>query len=136
MGTYVWVRHVAFLLALCCISAGCGLFDSGIVWRHGSYALMWIDVPDDMSLSYVAGKGAWSGRVEPRVFAVGANERYIVAKQHPDGNKGITNYFIVDMKEDSPSKPVVMGPLTEEDFAKKSAELTLPLFTKVLESLQ
>ena len=97
---------------------------------------MWIDDPDDVRLSYDAGKGYWSGKVEERVFAVGANERYIVVKQHPKGNKSITNYFIIDMKEDSLSKPVVMGPLTAEEFAKRSAEVSLPEFTKTLESLQ
>jgi hypothetical protein len=60
----------------------------------------------------------------------------VVAKQHPSGNKGITNYFIIDTKEDSLYKPVVIGPLTKEDFTKKSAELKLPTFTKVLESLE
>jgi hypothetical protein len=116
--------------------AGCDLFDSGVVWRQGPYALMWIDDPADVSLSFDEGKGSWSDRIEPRVFAVGANERYIVAKQHPKGDKRITHYFIIDLKEDSLPKPAVIGPLTAEDLARQSRNLRLPEFTKVLESLQ
>jgi hypothetical protein len=72
-----------------------------------------------------------------RLFlAVGANDKYVVAKQHPGGDKSVTNYFFISVKEDSLLKTAVVGPLTEEDFAKKRAELELPRFTKVLASLQ
>jgi len=107
--------------------------------ESGPYALTWIDLPNEVTLSYDLGKGAWSVRVEPRVFAVGSNERYVVAKQHPGGDKNITNYFIIDVRMDSPkadSKNAVIGPLTEREFGEKSAELDLPPFAKVLESLQ
>jgi hypothetical protein len=137
MSNRISARFVLFLYMACWIlAAGCGLFDSGTVWRHGQYALIWIDLPDEVSLSYDVGNGGWTEKVNPRVFAVGANERYIVAKQHPGGNKSITNYFIIDTKADSLLKPGVVGPLTERDFVNKSKDMTLPTFTKVLESLQ
>lgn len=124
---------------LCALIAGCGLFDSGVEWRSGPYALLWIDTPDNVSLSYDLGSGSWAGRVEPQVFAVGANDQYIVAKQHPVHNKSRVDYYIVLRGEDSmsaDSKKVVLGPLTTEEFDQKSKGLNLPQFGKVLEALQ
>jgi hypothetical protein len=125
---------------LCVFTSGCfGLFDSGVEWRNGPYGLTWIDLPDDVTLSYDQGKGSWGTIVEPRVFAVGSNDHYIVAKQHPRGDKNITNYFIIDIRTDSaPSNHMkaLTGPLTEKDFLEKSIELPLPPFSKVLESLK
>ena len=128
---------VGFVLAaLLHLPTGCGLIDSGVVWRQGAYALIWIDDPKHVSLTLDARNGGRIGRISPQVFAVGANERFIVAKQHPDGDKAITNYFIIDITQDSVSKPAILGPLTEADYALKSSDMTLPTFTKVLESLQ
>jgi hypothetical protein len=130
---------VAVVILLCGLLAGCGLIDSGTVWRGGHYGLIWIDVPDDLRLSYDAGKGSWPERVAPRVFAVGWDGRFVVAKQHPKGDKKVTNYFIVDSQKDSPFadvKQAVLGPLSEAEFQRKSAEMKLPPFTKVLESLK
>jgi len=128
---------VAFLLST--LIGGCGLFDSGIEWRSGPYALLWIDTSDNVSLSYDAGSGAWVGRVEPQVFAVGSNDQFIVAKQHPIGNKKRVHYFVVLRGKDSIAadlKKVLIGPLTADEFDRKSKELNLPKFTKVLESLE
>ena len=128
----------AVLLLCAALAAGC-YFDSGIPWRHGRYGLLWIDDPHRVRLSVHAEGTSWFGLVKPIVFAVGADDRYIVAKQHPDGNKSITNYFIIEIPKDSPSTKIdhtVMGPLTADDFQKKSAELKLPPFSKVLASLE
>ena len=118
---------------------GCGLFDSGVEWRGGPYALMWIDLPDSVFIARDEGKGSWAPKVEQQVFAVGWNGRYLVAKQHPKGDKKVTNYFIVDSQKDSPHASAgssVIGPLSEAEFANKSQELGLPQFTKVLASLK
>ena len=134
-----YARHIKSLFALLvasCMSTSCGLFDSGIVWRHGPYGLLWIDLTEDVRLSYDMGNGSWLGKVEPRVFAVGANSRHIVAKQHPGGAKNVTNYFIIDLRVDSPMNTGVIGPLTAEAFSEKSRDLALPEFTKILTSLQ
>ena len=69
--------------------------------------------PDDVYLSYVLGNSSSIGRVDARVFAAGWDGRYLVAKQHPKGDKSVTNYFIIDSQKDSPSadaKQVVTGP--------------------------
>jgi hypothetical protein len=131
--------QTAGLVLLCGLLSGCGLFDSGVVWKGGHYAMIWIDIPDDVQLSYDAGNGAWMGRVEARVFAVGWDGRYVVAKQHPKGNKSVTNYFIVDSQKDSSfanTTQAVIGPLSVLEFQKRSAEMKLPRFTKLLGSLQ
>jgi hypothetical protein len=130
---------ITAVVFLCGLLTGCGLFDSGVVWRGGHYELAWIDIPDNVTLYYDAGNNSAIGRVEARVFAVGWDGRYVVAKQHPKGDKSITNYFIVDSQKDAPFadvKQAVIGPLTEAEFQQKSAQLKLPPFTKVLESLQ
>ena len=130
----------ALATALCCtVVGGCSFFDSGIEWRSGSYALLWIDDPQDVALSFDRGAGGWPERVAPQVFAVGEDDHYIVVKQHPSRNKNITNYFIIDRTNDSANsdpKTAVIGPLTSEEFAVQSTHLHLPLFSTVLASLQ
>jgi hypothetical protein len=134
-------RTIPIVLAIsyALLISGCSLFDSGVEWRSGPYALTWIDLPNEVTLSYDMGRGAWSTLIGAQVFAVGANEQYVIAKQHPNGMKDITNYFIVEMRVGqswAAMKDAVMGPLSEESFREKAATLKLPPFTKTLESLQ
>ncbi len=130
-----------FLLALIVASsiAACSLFDSGVEWRGGPYALLWIDTPENISLVRQIDDDSSIGRVDATVFAVGWDGRYAVAMQHPGGDRRITNYFIIDSQRDSPyadTEQVVIGPLTQEAFHKKSEELNLPEFSKKLPSLE
>ena len=133
-------RSFWLISALCIfLLAGCGLFDSGIVWRGDPYVLTWIDEPDKVTLDYNPDKNLMTGRIDACVFAVGWDGRYLVAKQHPNGDKNITNFFILDAQQDGRnaySSKVVLGPLTESEFKKKAAELNLPPFSKELESLK
>ena len=134
-------RMTKRLLALLCalLLSNCAWFDSRIEWRHGRYALLWVDLPDEVRLSFDVGDGAWGTIVEPRVFSVGANERYVVAKQHPGGNRSITNYYIVEIRTVAPSgdwKEGVTGPLTEQAFDEKAKTLGLPVFSRTLEALR
>jgi hypothetical protein len=122
-----------------CALSGCGLFDSGVEWRDGPYELLWIDVSYQTSLNFDLGRnGSSIGLVDWTVFAVGSNDRYIVVKQHPQGNKAVTSYFIVDKSEVRPMDPTraVLGPLTQAEFSVKARSLNLPQFTKVLSSLE
>lgn len=119
--------------------SSCGLFDSGVEWRGGPYALLWMDTAENVSLCRDLGGGSWIGRVESTVFAVGWDGRYVVAKQHPDNDRSKSNYFIVDSKNDTDHADqtvVVTGPLTAGEFQRKSIDLHLPRFSKVLNSLQ
>ncbi len=133
------VLNVVLVGLVFMLVSSCGLLDSREVWRGGPYRLSWIDIPENVTLSYDLGKGSSIGRIGEQVFAVGWDGRYLVAQQHPKGNKKITNYFIIDAKKDSPTadqRDVVIGPLTEAEYKTKSAELKLPPFTKELESLK
>jgi len=89
--------------------------------------------------------GVTSTIVEATVFAVGADDRYIVAKQHPlrgdqsHFDRAVTNYFIVDrmLAATLPDRRKgVIGPLTKEQFDQKSAAMQLPSFTKTFQKLE
>lgn len=130
-------RHMLYAIAP--FIAGCYLIDSGIEWRGGPYRLGWIDEPNAVTLSFAGDSDHLSGRIDSVVFAVGWDGRYLVAKQHPDGKKDITNYFVIDSANDSaaadPAK-VVIGPLNEENFQNMSKNLGLPRFSKTLATLE
>ena len=133
-----YLKNITVIL-LCGLLTSCGFFDSRREWKGGHYILIWIDIPEDVTLSYDLGKNSSAVRVGERVFAVGWDGRYVVAQQHPKGNKSITNYFFIDSQKDSAHagpKEVVVGPLSEAEFKKKAEELKLPPFTRVLESLK
>ena len=134
------MRSRLTLISLALASAlllGACLFDSGVEWRSGRYALVWVDLSEDVYLAHGGERGNWGILVEPRVFAVGANERYVVAKQHPGGDKTVTNYFIVDKLSGSPNLVgTVVGPLSEAAFHERASLVSLPEFTKTLEDLQ
>jgi hypothetical protein len=121
------------------VLAGCGLFDSGVEWQGGHYVLLWIDTPENISVSRELGDGNYIGRIDATVYALGWDGRYLVAKQHPKGDKKKVNYFIIDGATDSdyaePQK-VVVGLLTEAEYLVRSSRLKLPKFSKVLESLE
>ena len=136
MRTSLRITTICVLLAL---SVGCSLFESGVIWQGGSYVMLKPEKPDEVQLSYSAGNGVWLKRVGPTVFAVGYDGEYVVAKQHPLGDKSITNYFIIQAQKDSvaaEARDVVIGPLTDNEFQEKAQQLNLPPFSKVLESLK
>jgi hypothetical protein len=124
------------VLSCILLFSGCGLFDSGVEWKSGRYGLVWVDLPEEVTLAYDMGNGSWATLVEPRVFAIGSNEHYVVAKQHPQGDKKMTRFFIIDILVDSQKPGRVIGPLNEKAFQEKVATLALPAFTRTLESLQ
>jgi hypothetical protein len=122
--------HLLFLVFA--LLSGC-IFDSGEVWRDEPYLVGWIDTGDNLTLSYDLGKGNSIGRVEAKVVAVGSNEKYVVAKQTPIGNRTATNYYVIDRAKDNKyadTKVAVLGPLSEPEFEKKKRELDLPKFSK------
>ena len=78
--------------------------------------------------------GSSIGLIEEYVFAVGHNEDYIIAKQHPTSgfengfeiNTKITTYFIIDMNRKTLKKgDKIIGPLKEIEFNKLRKELRI-----------
>ena len=120
--------------------AGCWqtpVFDEKIT---GPYRLSAIDITEEMSVCYELKEvDSCVGRIPETVFAVGWNENFIVAKQHPSGNKFVTKYFILDMTKDAinvdPSVTVT-GPLSESEYKEKSALMLLPQFSRSFEDLR
>ena len=127
------------LLTMTGLLSSCNLFDSGIEWRAGAYALLWIDTTENVSLCRDLGEGSWHGIVDSTVFAVGWDERYLVAKQHPNNDRSTTNYFIVDVRNNLAHRgatEITIGPITASEYQKRSVEMKLPTFSKVLDHLQ
>lgn len=117
--------------------SGCGfVHDEHIT---GPYRLIAVDVDNQMSISYDLGDGSAVGRINETVFAFGFDERFIVAKQHPNGDRSVTNFFYLDMTKDSKyADPTdsVTGPLTEKEFESEAKLLNLPKFSRILTALE
>lgn len=97
---------------------GC-LFDSRLDRITGRYILLWIDLPENQMVCKEdkLHSSNSSTLIEPYIFAVGHNEDYLIAKQHPttgfEGGYQIhtdtTNYYIIDVYKE---KDKIFGPLT------------------------
>lgn len=124
------------LLSVALLS-GCGfVHDEQLT---GPYRLIAVDTLDQASVSYALPNGAAVGRISDTVFAVGWNDRHIVAKQHPKNNRSITHFYYLDISRDGPHadpSASVIGPLSESEFLSKRAELDLPEFKHTIISLQ
>jgi hypothetical protein len=115
-----------------------------IYWRDERYSLVAIDSLDQMELSF-NDDGYLSVLVEPAVYAIGADEKYIVLKQHPiqeNGggiNRGVTHFYIIERtlsnKLEDREKGV-HGPLSKDAFEKQKAALSLPEFSKTFRELE
>jgi len=95
----------------------------------GNYYLVAPDLDEQTSLSYHDPKDSlvYPSIIEATVFAVGYNKNYIIAKQHPNGDKHITNYFILPVKSGFNWKDNngLLGPLTLNQFNQKTLELNI-----------
>ena len=113
-----------------------GLFDSDSDRIIGKYIIIWIDLPQNQTISEEIELNSESsiGLIQEYVFAVGHNEDYIIAKQHPTSgfengfeiNTKITNYFIIDMNRKTLKKgEKIFGPLKEVEFNKLRKKLKI-----------
>jgi hypothetical protein len=123
--------------ALASLFSGCGfVHDDHLI---GPYRLIAVDIDEQMSVSYSLPGGSAIGRIEETVFSVGWDEHFIVAKQHPNNNRRITNFYYLDIAKDGayadPSASVT-GPLTEAEFIKRQSTLQLPIFRHTVKSLE
>jgi len=120
----------ALLLTACLFLAGC---DSRREKLTGHYISLSIDTPEDRSVYYDLGHGEGIGRIGPGVFAVGCDDKFIVAMQHPASAPSETNYFYLEIAKDGKDadpRQSVTGPLSEAEFKTLQAKLNLPAFTR------
>jgi hypothetical protein len=105
-------------------------FDSGSDRITGKFKVLWIDLPVKQHIAEESELHSSNSSefVPPYVFAVGHDERYIIAKQHPlieekrnryEIDTSITNYYVISI--DRLSSMVAMistleGPMTKSEF--------------------
>jgi Protein of unknown function (DUF3997) len=130
------IKHSLLLLTSLLVTSCFGLFDNNSDRIIGKYIVLWIDLPQNQFISEERELNSSSsmGLIEEYVFAVGHNNDFIIAKQHPtSGFKNgfeiktkITNYFIIDMNRKILKKgEKVFGPLTEIKFNELRQELKI-----------
>ena len=99
--------------------------------RHvkGKYSLVAIDASYQLSLTFQDSPfdHTYAIIIPYTVFAVGYNEKYIIAKQHFENIKNIINYYVVPIKSEytDTTKVRLIGPLSLEEFEQKKKELNL-----------
>lgn len=132
-----------------CLFAFVSLLQSCIGSAHdeklnGGYYLSAIDVKEDMVIGFQDGDYG-IGIIGATIFAVGQNDEFIIAKQHPrasssDVNKAIINYFIIPLKSKVSQllEENIYGPLTLEEFEQKRKKLHIENldFTIVFKDLE
>jgi len=113
-------------------------------WNDGRYTLVAVARLTAMNLSYNEGE-YFTQLVGPTIYAVGANERYVVVKQHPlDDKTGIPNraithfYLIARISSDEADERQkgIRGPLTKAEFDNLSKTFSLPQFSKIFPELE
>ena len=128
------------------VLVGCDGLWLDTYWRNDRYVLVAVDARGQMHLAFDLGKGTSLGLVGPTVFAIGADEKHIVLKQHPSSDsfgasadRSTTRYFIVT-KTTSPEfeqrQKGVRGPLTQKEFEALTTALSLPPFKKTFADLE
>jgi hypothetical protein len=140
-------RKILHLLGAIVIALvpGCSRLWLDTYWRQERYVLIAVDTLSQMSLSFDEKGGTAEILVGPTVFAVGSDERYIVVKQHPSRDLGdsfdrsITSFFVVERTSSSSfseRQKRVRGPLSEKEFERLAASLSLPMFSKTFDDLK
>lgn len=127
------MRFITSAIAALVLSGVTCSCDSGTEWESGDYEVYWIDISSDLTLGRKIPGGNWIGRVEPQVFAVGSDERWIVAGRYPAGDRANPEFFYFAKDTDSQFKngeDVVLGPFTAEEFDELKQRHGLPEWSK------
>ena len=132
---------LCFLLPLFLI--GCDIYKIQLIDEY------YISTPDDiyqMAVTYKESQDSYVIIIDAAVFAAGANENFIIAKQHPckfgdTPNKKITNYFIIPLKNKLSEDPVEnkIGPLSKIEFEHERKKLGIDKdldFTIIIKELE
>jgi hypothetical protein len=90
-------------------------------------------LPSDLTLGRKLSDGNAIGRVGPQVFAVGADDRWIVAARYPGGDKANPEFFYFAQSSDGPylnGEEVALGPFSAEEFKELKRKHGLPEWSK------
>jgi hypothetical protein len=141
--------RIAIGASLLLITSGaitaCSKFSLDTYWRSGTFVLIAVDTRGQMSLAIDDKSGMSSALVGPTIFSIGADDRYIVIKQHPSKDafggfdRSLTKYFVVDRAISLSSEnrqKAVRGPLDENEFRSLTVTQSLPPFTKTFDDLK
>jgi hypothetical protein len=131
-------------MSMAALLTSCDALSPDTYWHSGNYELIAVDVKGQMTLSIDLHNGGAIGIVGPTVFALGADDRYIVVKQHPAKDhfghfdRGVTNYFIATRvaASEAEQEKAVQGPLSQAEFNRLQAADRLPPFTKIFSDLE
>ena len=114
-------------------------------WSSEKYALVAPDTLGQMNLAFARGGSGFISLIGPTIFALGADERFIVVKQHPAADafgrfdRAITHYFVIE-RTTSPSlaerQKRVRGPMSRDEFERSARTLSLPGFSKTFADLE
>ncbi len=126
---------ILLLLILSTLTSCFGIFDSQEERITGDYILIWNDFQKSQCVIKEWDSSGGGETIIPEyVFAVGHNDDYIIAKQHPTAgfeeryniNDKITNYYIIDITSNTRKTDLnVIGPLTKEEFYTLRNELKI-----------
>lgn len=127
------------MMGLAPLLSSCGLVEK----KHlvGNYYLVAANAPEQMEIIFNSNPGERQSqkRIGETVYAVGWNDDYLVAKQHPRNDRRIENYYYLEIRRDyefaAPNASVI-GPLTEAEFKRRKAQLGLPEFRMIIDSLE
>lgn len=128
-------RIVTFLVSSFVLMSCFGMFDSSSDKIIGSYKVLWIDLKENQFICEESEQSSTScfALIPEYVFAVGHDENFIIAKQHPtsgfeSGYKidcSVTNYFIINMKKQNGEEDRVIGQLTKAQFDRIREDLAI-----------
>lgn len=127
-------KQVVFYLIVAMLLTGCfSIFDNDFEPIVAEYNIGWIDTKETRSICKGLENGDTGGEtvVPEYIFAVGHNDRYIVAKQHPldsANNQMVdtktTNYFVIDYtKHPYARQDGIYGPMNWDAYQKLKTEL-------------
>jgi hypothetical protein len=114
---YRALRRLA--LASVLLLPSCFPFSGGEQQLDGPYYLFATDVPEEMALYYRVSPEGGVKRIAATVVAVGWDEHHLIAQRHPDNDRSVTEYYILERAKDSAladPQASVLGPLTAEEF--------------------
>ena len=135
--------RLLILVSTATLLADCDGWSMDSYWHSDDYLLIAVDTKGQMNLSVDVGNGGAVGIVGPTVFSLGADDKYIVVKQHPATDhfghidRTVTNYFVVTRMSGPALEKEngVRGPFTKDQFDQLVTSLSLPAFTKTFDDL-